>query len=294
MLIQNKFNKVRYLSWAGCLGGLVGLGRRGGEIGVGWGLAVRGSVLNVLGDGGLGHWTLVVVGDLWLLLIMALFLVCLFFPDILVGPGSPFRLVYWGHDTLLVSCFGVRAGRVNNWWACWCGGCWGVRAWGSHGRWPPWKLVRNTSLVYEMGKNGRMKSLLLLGSDEDERIIKDVNRSSWYKEDDRKEIQTDTSQDDNTDSEKENDELRLCLTIASDEDKEVDYEILDKKRNNILLRKESTGANEILLFRELNLESEEEGHTMAIGVRVIRFVKKLIAELDTYKNLLGNEKRKDL
>ncbi|GJW45459.1 hypothetical protein Tco_0074258 [Tanacetum coccineum] len=29
--------------------------------------------------------------------------------------------------------------------------------------------------------------------------------------------------------EKENDELRLCLTIATDEDKEVDYEILDKK-----------------------------------------------------------------
>ncbi|GJT31455.1 hypothetical protein Tco_0911730 [Tanacetum coccineum] len=31
------------------------------------------------------------------------------------------------------------------------------------------------------------------------------------------------------DSEKENDELRLCLTIAPNEDKEVDYEILDKK-----------------------------------------------------------------
>ncbi|GJU91656.1 hypothetical protein Tco_1304079 [Tanacetum coccineum] len=35
-----------------------------------------------------------------------------------------------------------------------------------------------------------------------------------------------TSEDD---SKKENDELRLCLTIAPDEDKEVDYEILDKK-----------------------------------------------------------------
>ncbi|GJV66587.1 hypothetical protein Tco_1482096 [Tanacetum coccineum] len=34
-----------------------------------------------------------------------------------------------------------------------------------------------------------------------------------------------TSEDD---SEKENDELRLCLTIAPHEDKEVDYEILDK------------------------------------------------------------------
>ncbi|GJV02560.1 hypothetical protein Tco_1336129 [Tanacetum coccineum] len=35
-----------------------------------------------------------------------------------------------------------------------------------------------------------------------------------------------TSKDD---SEKENDELRLCLTIAPDEEKEVDYEILDRK-----------------------------------------------------------------
>ncbi|GKC96676.1 hypothetical protein Tco_1162118 [Tanacetum coccineum] len=38
-----------------------------------------------------------------------------------------------------------------------------------------------------------------------------------------------TSEDDETNSEKENDELRLCLTIAPNEDKEVDYEILDKK-----------------------------------------------------------------
>ncbi|GJZ20885.1 hypothetical protein Tco_0557924 [Tanacetum coccineum] len=40
-----------------------------------------------------------------------------------------------------------------------------------------------------------------------------------------------TSKGDKTDSdiEKENDELRLCLTIISDEDKEVNYEILDKK-----------------------------------------------------------------
>ncbi|GKG42515.1 hypothetical protein Tco_0476813, partial [Tanacetum coccineum] len=35
-----------------------------------------------------------------------------------------------------------------------------------------------------------------------------------------------TSKDD---SEKENDELRLHLTIAPDEEKEVDYEILDKR-----------------------------------------------------------------
>ncbi|GKC44732.1 hypothetical protein Tco_1062454 [Tanacetum coccineum] len=38
-----------------------------------------------------------------------------------------------------------------------------------------------------------------------------------------------TSQDDSSETEKENDELRLCLKIAPDEDKEVDYEVLDKK-----------------------------------------------------------------
>ncbi|GJU94848.1 hypothetical protein Tco_1319604 [Tanacetum coccineum] len=36
-------------------------------------------------------------------------------------------------------------------------------------------------------------------------------------------------QDTFEDDEKENDELRLCLTIALDEDKEVDYVVLDKK-----------------------------------------------------------------
>ncbi|GJS03855.1 hypothetical protein Tco_0320363 [Tanacetum coccineum] len=45
----------------------------------------------------------------------------------------------------------------------------------------------------------------------------------------KRRFRQDTSEGDNTDIEKENDELRLCLTIALDEDKEVDYEILDKK-----------------------------------------------------------------
>ncbi|GJW15365.1 hypothetical protein Tco_0019498 [Tanacetum coccineum] len=45
----------------------------------------------------------------------------------------------------------------------------------------------------------------------------------------KRRFKQDTSQDDPSDTEKENDELRLCLTIAPDEDKEVDYEILNKK-----------------------------------------------------------------
>ncbi|GKD56115.1 hypothetical protein Tco_1289502, partial [Tanacetum coccineum] len=45
----------------------------------------------------------------------------------------------------------------------------------------------------------------------------------------KRRFKQDTSQDDPSDTDKENDELRLCLTIAPDEDKEVDYEILDRK-----------------------------------------------------------------
>ncbi|GJY67467.1 hypothetical protein Tco_0469705, partial [Tanacetum coccineum] len=42
--------------------------------------------------------------------------------------------------------------------------------------------------------------------------------------------------------EKENDELRLCLTIAPDEDKEVDYEVLDKKYPIIDWKTENFGT----------------------------------------------------
>ncbi|GKC90834.1 hypothetical protein Tco_1151483 [Tanacetum coccineum] len=45
----------------------------------------------------------------------------------------------------------------------------------------------------------------------------------------KRRFKQDTSQDDPSDINEENDELRLCLTIATDENKEVDYEILDKK-----------------------------------------------------------------
>ncbi|GJU76338.1 hypothetical protein Tco_1273408 [Tanacetum coccineum] len=59
-----------------------------------------------------------------------------------------------------------------------------------------------------------------------------------------------TSEDD---SEKENDELRLCLTIAPDEDKEVDYEILDKKYPIIEWKTEYLGNN------HKNQEEDTEG-----------------------------------
>ncbi|GJT55274.1 hypothetical protein Tco_0990328 [Tanacetum coccineum] len=57
-----------------------------------------------------------------------------------------------------------------------------------------------------------------------------------------KRFKQDTSQDDPSDTEKENEELRLCLTIAPDEDKEVDYEILDKKYPIIDWKSENLGT----------------------------------------------------
>ncbi|GJZ39772.1 hypothetical protein Tco_0586335 [Tanacetum coccineum] len=58
----------------------------------------------------------------------------------------------------------------------------------------------------------------------------------------KRRFRQDTSQDDQTNNEKENDELRLCLTIATNEDKEVDYEILDKKYPIIEWKTEYLGS----------------------------------------------------
>ncbi|GJW08140.1 hypothetical protein Tco_1570563 [Tanacetum coccineum] len=115
--------------------------------------------------------------------------------------------------------------------------------------------------MYEKIKRST-KDFIAIGSVEDESLIKRMNKKDSskgeenkqeskqeVKEEDKDEKNTrkrkqgtrkkmksrkrrfkqDTSQDDPSDIEKENDELRLCLTIAPDEDKEVDYEILDKK-----------------------------------------------------------------
>ncbi|GKA31273.1 hypothetical protein Tco_0717578 [Tanacetum coccineum] len=82
------------------------------------------------------------------------------------------------------------------------------------------------------------KNFIAIGFAEDERIIKDVNKkATGTKKDDsikedRKEEESARKRKLSTRkkmNEKENDELRLCLTIAPDEDKEVYYEILNKK-----------------------------------------------------------------
>ncbi|GJU65592.1 ribonuclease H-like domain-containing protein [Tanacetum coccineum] len=114
------------------------------------------------------------------------------------------------------------------------------------------KKFEEIQALYEKIKRSD-EDFISIGSAEDERLIKKMNekgidssKNEMVKEESKEEESTrkrklgtrkkmksrkrrfiqNTSEDD---SEKENDELRLCLTIAPDEDKEVDYEILDKK-----------------------------------------------------------------
>ncbi|GKA28564.1 hypothetical protein Tco_0714809 [Tanacetum coccineum] len=117
------------------------------------------------------------------------------------------------------------------------------------------KFFEEIQVLYEKVKRFD-ENFVAIGSVEDERLIKDLNKKATgikkadsIKEESKEEEGTkkrklgtrkkmksrkrrfrqDTSEDDETNSEKENDELRLCLIIAPYEDKEVDYEILDKK-----------------------------------------------------------------
>ncbi|GKD26485.1 hypothetical protein Tco_1232699 [Tanacetum coccineum] len=117
------------------------------------------------------------------------------------------------------------------------------------------KFFEEIQVLYEKVKRSD-ENFIAIGSVEDERLIKDLNKKAAgikkadsIKEENKEEEGTkkrklgtrkkmksskrrfrqDTYEDDETNSKKENDELRLCLTIALDEDKEVDYEILDKK-----------------------------------------------------------------
>ncbi|GKD51471.1 hypothetical protein Tco_1280447 [Tanacetum coccineum] len=191
------------------------------------------------------------------------------------------------------------------------------------------------------------ENFIAIGSAEDERLIKDVNKkATGIKKDDsikeeskeeestrkrklgtrkkmksrKRRFRQDTSKDD---SEKENDELRLCLTIAPDEDKEIpegfdrvlwgdlmimfnpddedefwnsqqDWNIVSWKLHgssgvhnlmteaglviHMLVEKKYPLRKKVLLkMLELKLESEEDS-TKAL--ELIRFVKKLVAELE--------------
>ncbi|GJT74767.1 hypothetical protein Tco_1041492 [Tanacetum coccineum] len=127
------------------------------------------------------------------------------------------------------------------------------------------------------------------GSAKDERFIKQLNKkrsglskSKVIKEDTKEEVKDEDKDEESTrkrklgtrkkmksrkrryiqhtsedDSDKENDDLRLYLTIAQDEDKEVDYEILDRKYPIIDWKTECFGTkpqpDEAKSIEEINL-----------------------------------------
>ncbi|GJU54975.1 ribonuclease H-like domain-containing protein [Tanacetum coccineum] len=122
------------------------------------------------------------------------------------------------------------------------------------------KKFEEVQALYEKIKRSD-EDFISIGSAEDERLIKRMNekgvdssKDEMIKEESKAEVQEESKEEEskrkrklgtrkkmksrkrryiqNTsedDSEKENDELRLHLTIVPDEEKEVDYEILDRK-----------------------------------------------------------------
>ncbi|GJX10691.1 hypothetical protein Tco_0200550, partial [Tanacetum coccineum] len=117
---------------------------------------------------------------------------------------------------------------------------------------PPTKnQLRNQMMTYlkHVG-NFKHSELKSKKSVEDDRLIKRMNKKDSYKGEEikqeskkksRKRIKEKRIQERES-TYKEKDELRLCLTIAPDEDKEVDYEILDKKYPIIDWKTENLGT----------------------------------------------------
>ncbi|GJY67979.1 hypothetical protein Tco_0470961 [Tanacetum coccineum] len=122
------------------------------------------------------------------------------------------------------------------------------------------KKFEEVQALYEKIKRSD-EDFVSIGSAKDERLIKrmnekgvDLSKSEVIKKEIKAEVQKESKDEESTrkrkfgtrkkmksrkrryiqntfedDSDKENDELRLYLTIAQDEEKEVDYEILDRK-----------------------------------------------------------------
>ncbi|GJR54828.1 hypothetical protein Tco_1405349 [Tanacetum coccineum] len=92
------------------------------------------------------------------------------------------------------------------------------------------KKFEEIQALYEKIKRSD-EDFISIGSAEDERLIKKMNEKGIdsSKNEMVRRRSKEGSQGGEDDSEKENDELRLYLTIAPDEEKEVDYEILDRK-----------------------------------------------------------------
>ncbi|GJY76459.1 putative ribonuclease H-like domain-containing protein [Tanacetum coccineum] len=209
------------------------------------------------------------------------------------------------------------------------------------------KKFEEIQALYEKIKRSD-EDFISIGSAEDERLIKRMNekgidssKSEVIKEESKEEVQEESKEEESTrkrklgtrkkmksrkrrfiqntsedDSEKENDELRLHLTIAPDEEKEVDYEILDRKYPikgrqqlvngqkryfstlmrvlSIFDREDLNDVYQLVMDRYQDeipegiriswleakwlVQESEEDSTMAL--ELIRFIKKLLAELE--------------
>ncbi|GKA69792.1 hypothetical protein Tco_0775856 [Tanacetum coccineum] len=180
-------------------------------------------------------------------------------------------------------------------------------------------------------------SFIAIGSAEDEKVIEEMNEQAAdaskkrVKKDDS--VKEEIKEEEGTRkrklgtrkkmkskkrkfTSKDDEKLRLCLTIAPNEDKEVDYEILDKKYPIIEWRSEflttkpySSGVHTIMTdeglvihmlvenkypltkgvlsqLLELKLETEKDS---IMTLELIRFVKKQIVELES-EDFDGDEK----
>ncbi|GJR49316.1 hypothetical protein Tco_1399837 [Tanacetum coccineum] len=77
---------------------------------------------------------------------------------------------------------------------------------------------------------------------------KDSSKGEEIKQESKVEVKEEDKGEENTRKRKhKNEELRLCLTIAPDEDKEVDYEILDKKFQSLTGRLRILAPNHSLM-----------------------------------------------
>ncbi|GJT12857.1 putative ribonuclease H-like domain-containing protein [Tanacetum coccineum] len=147
---------------------------------------------------------------------------------------------------------------------------------------PPTKnQLRNQMMTYLKHNKRSDEDFISIGSAEDERLIKRMNekgvdssKSEVLKEESKEEVQKESKEEESTrkrklgtrkkmksrkrryiqntsedDSEKENDELRLHLTIAPDEEKEVDYEILDRKYQSRLRQQDLNAVYQLVMDR---------------------------------------------
>ncbi|GJW04785.1 hypothetical protein Tco_1563641 [Tanacetum coccineum] len=87
------------------------------------------------------------------------------------------------------------------------------------------------------------EDFIAIGSVADEKLIKRMNKKDSSKEEEiNQESKVEVKEEDKGEENTRKRKQQLCLTIAPDEDKEVDYEILDKKYPIIEWKTENLGT----------------------------------------------------